>query len=192
MLSIGIDVGIAGGLALLGDTVASTVEMPIIPGTPSKVKGKRGSPSKLDGQAIRAWLLSSIELFEVPTAGALDRAIRNTVICIEKQQAMPKQGLVSTFHLGESYGILQGIAMGLQIPIMLIGPKQWKKVVLANTQMDKTAAIDYVRNRYPTIDLDVGKRKEIFHDGMADAVCIADYGRRMQMSGKPVGETEDV
>lgn len=188
MLSIGIDVGIAGALGLINDDVQCTVEMPIIPGTPSKVKGKRGSPSRLDGQAIRTWLLNVIELYEVPIAGSMERAVRNCVINIEKQQAMPKQGLVSTFHLGESYGILQGIAMGLQLPIALIGPKQWKKVVLENTLMDKAAAINYIRNRYPNVDMNVGKRKEIFHDGMADALCIADYGYRILKSGKQVGE----
>jgi len=160
--------------------------MPIIPGTPSGVKGKRGSPSRLDGQAIRSWIIAAIEQYELPKSDTMYQAIKNCVICIEKQQAMPKQGIVSTFHLGESYGILQGIASGLQIPCMLVGPKQWKKVVLENTMMDKTAAINYVRNRYPSIDMNVGKRKEIFHDGMADAVCIADYGLRIRRTGKPV------
>lgn len=184
MLSFGVDVGIAGALALKGDGVEWAIEMPIVPGTPSGIPGKRGSPSRLDGPAIRSWLIDMITQYELPAAGSMDRAVKNCVISIEKQQAMPKQGLVSTFHLGESYGTLQGIAIGLQLPVMLVGPKQWKKVVLENTLMDKAAAINYVRNMYPTVELNVGKRKVIYHDGMADALCIADYGARIQRSGK--------
>jgi Holliday junction resolvasome RuvABC endonuclease subunit len=105
------------------------------------------------------------------------------LIAIEAQQAMPKQGLVSTMHLGESFGILQGIVIGLQLPLVLVKPKQWKKTVLADTPMDKSAAINYVIQRYPKIDMNVGTRKVIYHDGIADAVCIADHAMRYMTVG---------
>ena len=188
MLVFGIDVGVDGAIAALGDNITAVIRMPIIHGTPSGVPGKRGSPSKLDGTAIKAWLIQMVEQYEaIPNGISLDEAYKRCVVSIEKQQAMPKQGLVSTFHLGESFGILQGLTMGLGMPMVLVGPKQWKKVVLEGTAMDKTAAINYVKQRYPGIDINVGKRKEILHDGMADAMCIAHHTfTASRSSGTPI------
>jgi hypothetical protein len=141
-------------------------------------KGKRGTASRIDGGGVRDWIEHTIAL------SGEER--HNCVMAVERQQAFSKQGVVSTFHLGESYGILQGLAIALRIPLIKPGPKLWKKVVLANTLMDKSAAIAYVRERYPDIDMNVGVRKVIYHDGMADAMCIADWAYRQLRSGNGI------
>ena len=165
MLAIGVDVGIGGGLAALSDKVKQAIPMPIFEGT------KGGSPSKIDIVGVMKWI-QSMELAHRMAGGS---PCLPTVV-IEIQRAMPKQGVTSMFHLGESYGLLQGMPLALGWPVKLVQPKAWKAVVLAGTAKDKTAAIEFARSKYPDIDLNVGVRKVIYHDGMADAVCIADYG----------------
>lgn len=104
------------------------------------------------------------------------------IIGIETQQAMPKQGVNSMFHLGETYGMIEAILILSGLPFIRINPKTWKKEILAGTNKDKFAAINYVRCRYPDLDLNVGIRKIIYHDGMADAVCIAEYTYRNELN----------
>ena len=165
MLTIGIDVGIGGALAAISDRVKLAVPMPIFEGT------KGGSPSKIDIVGVKRWIESAWQAHML--AGGTHEY---PTVVVEIQRAMPKQGVTSMFHLGESYGLLQGLALAMGWPLKLVQPKAWKKGILEGTAKDKTAAIEYVRAKYPTIDLNVGVRKVIYHDGMADAVCIAVYG----------------
>lgn len=165
MMTIGIDVGIGGGLAALSDKIQMAAPMPIFEGT------KGGSPSKIDIMGVKYWVENAIKAHQMSGGAPVV-----PVFVIEIQRAMPKQGVTSMFHLGESYGLLQGLPLALGWPLKLVQPKAWKAVVLNGTPKDKTAAIEFVRAKFPKIDLNVGVRKVIYHDGMADAVCIADYG----------------
>lgn len=108
-----------------------------------------------------------------------------TLCVIEKVGAMPKQGVVSTFRFGAGYGMLLGICAGMRVPAQLVTPQAWKKIVLAGTEKDKDAAIAYVRRVYPNVQLVQPKCRKP-HDGVADAVCLADYARRTyQPKGTP-------
>ena len=60
--------------------------------------------------------------------------------------------------------------------IRLVTPQAWKAAILAGTPKDKTAAIQHVDRVYPSLNIDVGTKKVIYHDGVADAVCLAEYG----------------
>ena len=55
----------------------------------------------------------------------------------------------------------------------------WKKTVLAGTAKDKDAAIEYCRRAFPQVSLLPGPRCRKPHDGMADALCLLEYGRRV-------------
>lgn len=94
---------------------------------------------------------------------------------VEKVGAMPKQGVASTFGFGYGAGKLAGVLEALGIPYQLVTPQRWKGVVLAGTPRDKDAAIAHVRRKYPWVDLLPGA-KRVPHDGIADAVCIAEWG----------------
>jgi crossover junction endodeoxyribonuclease RuvC len=123
-------------------------------------------------------------LFPMPVIdkGMNAKAIRDIIhvadfVIMEKASAMPKQGVTGVFHFGEGYGMLQGIVLTLGIPLRLVTPQAWKKEILAGTTKDKAAAIDYVMRVYPSVNLiQPGHRKP--HDGICDAVCIAEYGYR--------------
>lgn len=147
---IGIDPGQSGGIAYISPTGSSgALPMPI-------------SAKDIDGHEIAARLK---ELFPA-------------VVILEKVHAMPKQGVSSTFKFGMGFGLVIGICEALGIPYRLVTPQKWKGVVLSGTAKDKDAAIAFVRRAYPSIDLTPG-RKRVPHDGMADAVCLAEYGRQL-------------
>lgn len=162
MFVAGIDVGIGGGLSVLSDKIKAAIPMPIFKGVESA--------SKIDVVSVKQWIQRMYDAHVA--AGGMQCT---PTVVIEVQRPMPKQGVTSMFHLGESYGLLQGVAIISGWPMRLVQPKSWKNVVLEGTAKDKTAAIEFVRAKYPGIELNVGVRKVIYHDGMADAVCIADY-----------------
>lgn len=162
MFVVGVDVGIGGGLAVLSDKLTRSTPMPIFKGVESA--------SKIDIVGVKKWIEDAVVAYVMAGGGN----VIPTVV-IEIQRPMPKQGVTSMFHLGESFGLLQALPLTMGWPLRLVQPKSWKNVVLEGTAKDKTAAIEYVRAKYPNIDINVGVRKVIYHDGMADAVCIADY-----------------
>ena len=98
------------------------------------------------------------------------------LVVIEKVHSMPAQGSKSTFTFGEGYGRLKGVCEALRVPFQLVTPQAWKKEVLQGTDKSKEAAIEWVKMRYPAVDLARGGRVD--SDGIADAVCIAEYGIR--------------
>ena len=102
----------------------------------------------------------------------------NICAVVELCHSMPKQGVASTFKFGKGIGEVLGILTALGAEIIEPTPQAWKKVVLAGTDKSKKAAIRVAENLYPNIQLvPKGCRKP--HDGMADAVCLMHYGRKM-------------
>lgn len=147
---VGIDPGLRGGLALVisqADPAAYVEEMPIA--------GKEIDAAEL-ALFLRGW--------------APD------VVYLEKVGPMPKQGVVSVFTFGVGYGIVKGVVASLGVRLELVTPQTWKAQVLAGTKKDKDAAVDYCRRAYPLVKL-VPKGCRVAHDGMADALCLAEYGR---------------
>ena len=56
-------------------------------------------------------------------------ALNGTRAAIEYQQAMPKQGVSSTFQTGMGYGLWRGILAALGISYAIVKPQEWRKVV---------------------------------------------------------------
>jgi crossover junction endodeoxyribonuclease RuvC len=117
------------------------------------------------------------KVLDLPTLAELVRSASPDLAIIEKVGAMPGQGVSSTFTFGNGYGQLQGLLTGLGIPFELVTPQAWKKLILAGTDKDKDAAIAYCRRAFPDISL-VMPRCRIPHDGVADALCLMQYGLR--------------
>jgi crossover junction endodeoxyribonuclease RuvC len=114
---------------------------------------------------------------DLPTIAALIRSHSPDIAVIEKVGSMPGQGVASTFTFGTGYGQLQGLLAGLGIPFELVTPQAWKKLVLAGTTKDKNAAIAYCRRAFPDVSL-VMPRCRVPHDGVADSLCLLQYGLR--------------
>ena len=157
--------------------------MPIIEGTPAK-GSQKGSKSKIDIVGVRDWILMS------SVGMCLESG--KIVIALEIQHPMAKQGVTSMFHLGESYGMLEALPQIMGWSLIQVQPQRWKKEILAGTTKDKTAAIQWCLARYPALDLNVGIRKVIHHDGMADAACIAQYGwQELTKQGGQHGQVDE-
>lgn len=100
---------------------------------------------------------------------------------LEHVTAMPKQGVVSSFKFGASWGHLRGALIALGIPILTEPrPPQWKAKVMAgrHTGKDKkdqkTAARDVARELYPDCS-DLLKRAK--DSDRAEALLLAHYGK---------------
>ena len=154
MIIAGIDPGLDGGIAwILQSSETMTMKMPVV-SKRTKAKTER----RLDTKLLISELLGT------------------NLVVIERQQAMPKQGVASTFKIGKNYGILLGILAAMEIPFQEVRPQEWKNSVLKGTKKDKGAAIEFCQRRYPEAKLvPIGCR--VPHDGLADALCLAHYGK---------------
>lgn len=93
---------------------------------------------------------------------------------------MPGNGAIALFSLGQSYGAILGVGAALGLRVELVAPQTWKSSVLKGTKKDKDAAIAYCRIAFPDVSLVLPRCRKP-HDGMADAVYLAEYGFRAYM-----------
>lgn len=96
--------------------------------------------------------------------------------CLEKVGAMPGQGVVSMFNFGKSYGYIKGVLESFSIPYQEIPPQKWKKEFGLNS--DKAASVEVCKRLFPFVDLLATPRCKKPHDGMAEALLLAEYARR--------------
>lgn len=151
---IGIDPGKDGGIAVIFSDNRSPAVIPMI------LAGK-----SIDISATVKWLDDVLD------------TVLNPVSCIEKVHAMPGNGAASMFKFGFVTGVMHGIFSTMCIPLHLVTPQAWKKIILQGTSKDKAAAVEYCRRVYPTVNLLATERSRTPHDGMADALCIARYAQ---------------
>lgn len=100
-------------------------------------------------------------------------------VIFEKVSAMPGQGVTSMFNFGKSVGLLEMIPAMCGASWDAVRPQSWKSVVLSGTSKDKDAAIAFCRKVYPSHSLLPTPRCKKPSDGIADAICIWEYGRRV-------------
>lgn len=101
---------------------------------------------------------------------------RKVICCLEKVGAMPGQGVTSMFNFGASYGYIKGVLEACLIPYQEIPPQRWKKEFGLNS--DKAASVDVCRKLFPDVNLLATERCRKPHDGMAEALLLAEYARR--------------
>ncbi|MBA3935857.1 MAG: Holliday junction endonuclease [Planctomycetes bacterium] len=100
-------------------------------------------------------------------------------VCVEKVSSMPKQGVASTFKFGTGWGMVRGVCAALGASVVLVPSTIWKKRVLLGLPHDKAGAVQFCTSRWPTADL-VLPGCRVPHDGIADALCLAEYGRLLE------------
>lgn len=161
---IGVDPGLKGGVAVFdcgAQKVVSTFPMPVTHKT-----GERAS-------------------YDVPTLVDKLREVRphsleaSCTFCIERQHALPKQGVVSMFTTGFGFGLLCGIFAGIRAVfdrILVVKAQEWQSILWEEDAPDSTKArsIERVRRLFPYVDLWPNRNKKP-SDGIADAVNIAHY-----------------
>lgn len=144
---IGIDPGSKGALALLDATgdLLQVIDMPYI---------DKAVSAPLLADVIRAWI------YDTPA-----------VAWVEQSQAMPRQGVTSTFTYGAGYGVILGVLGACAVPTHHVRPAAWKK------SLGLTSDKDTSRRR--AIELWPAHSDRFVlakHDGRAEAALIARYG----------------
>lgn len=167
MIHLGIDPGKTGGIVALEDHggVLWAQAMPVVVG--------RGR-SEYDLRAL---------VNRLPLIG-------QTRATMERGQPMPASmgGGVANFQRGYGRGIFEGIFAALQIPYTLASPRQWQTEMLRGIEGSDTKqrALIACGRLWPSISLVLeGCRKP--HQGIADAMLIAEWGRRQHAGGAAGG-----
>jgi hypothetical protein len=156
---IGIDPGKQGAIVLLGIPGSAGAIVSDTPVIPAKKGVTYDEPA----------MVAILKMFDADYPGSL--------VCIEKVHAMPKQGVTSMFSMGEGYGLWRGMVVALGMRLLLVTPQAWMKEVLAGYgTKDKNASYTVASRLFPMAPLK-GPKGGI-KDGRADALCIAEYGRR--------------
>ena len=148
MLTLGLDTGLSGALALLdSDGMPELVaDLPVI---------RDAKLAWIDGAALQSTLLEAIQ-------GRPCRAF------VERVSAMPAQGIASAFTFGVGLGSILATLQTLRLPIELITPAQWKTAL--GLGKDKRVSLDKARLLFPSADLHLAK-----HDGRAEALLLAHF-----------------
>lgn len=176
MQFIGIDPGLDGALVVIdfdgSEKIVTSFVTPTINPKPKIVKGKKKSGGK------RAYDLPEMR-------DLLDRDPAHTFAMLEKSQAMPPtlhgrpQGTASSFAIGVGYGVWQGLLTGLGISFEVVHPRRWQSVVCRQVAGDtKARALIAAKRLFPRLDLRKSERCTKAHDGIVDALLIAEYALR--------------
>lgn len=157
---VGVDPGFNGGIAFIGPDEMAVHPMPVTDGAKREY---------LEGELMML-------IFSARELGGPGCKI---AVAVEKQQAMPKQGVSSTFQTGEGYGLIRGICAGLGLPYVLMRPQEWRSSVGLPAKADKAASVALAQRMFPEVaELLSGPRGGL-RDGLAESLLIAEARRRI-------------
>ncbi len=151
---VGIDPGLSGAVARIDDNaqwVNDTPTMSVV--SARKLKRRYSIPGMVE-------LLAGDVAFVV----------------IESVHSMPGQGVASSFSFGYGLGLWVGIVAALRIPYEMVTPQRWKGVMMDGQGKEKDAARYRAQQLFPAIADQLARKKD---DGRAEALLMAEYGRRM-------------
>jgi len=150
---IGIDPGVDGGIAAIGEQGLTLQIMP------ASATAKR---REIDETELTAWL------------GQFDPLM--THVFIERVAARPRQGVVAMFSFGTGWGLVRGICAGLRLRYELVRPQEWQRLLLLG--QPEGAEYFVAARLWPGISFRSSNRSRKPHSGLVDAALIAEYGRR--------------
>jgi hypothetical protein len=183
MVFVGIDPGLGGGLAAVltpttpNHTVGRGVEHYLARAMPVRPHYS-GKGNEVDTDTIERWLWS----LPLRRDG---EPLEDVKVYIERVGNVPvkgrKQGGMSMFTFGDGFGCLRTAVRNADFPVDYVQPQAWQKVVLAgmSRKNPKRAALSFVSRRFRNLDLKATERSKGPHEGIVDALCIAEYGLRL-------------
>jgi crossover junction endodeoxyribonuclease RuvC len=155
-VTIGIDPGVTGAVAILG------CNGPVVWDMPTVTVSKR---QRCDAATL---------------AVELGQYVGDATAFVELVHSMKKQVVASTFSFGESFGIVRGVLAGLGIPYELVTPQKWKRA-MGVPRGDKSNSRPVALRLFPSLASELPLEK---NHGKADALLIAEYGRRRLIGGR--------
>lgn len=145
----GCDPGFSGAWSILGQDFSDVFDMPVI---------GEGAQKMVRGDTLYETLVDA----------------KPTLIVIEQVSAMPGQGVTTMFRFGAAYGAACAIALATGARVELVTPAKWKgKMGLLGTSKEQSRALAI--RRFPSLRDQLKRKKD---DGRAEALLLADYGRR--------------
>ncbi len=155
MIVIGIDPGLEGALSAVSDHgLIDMQDMPVMPRSAGGTVKQQVNAAGLY-QLLRDWV------------NGHDK--NEFVVFFERVNAMPKQGSASTFSLGHTAGIIEGVVSSYGLAHEIITPQSWKKHFKLTS--DKDAARALAQRFYPGASL-ARKRDH----NRAESLLIARFG----------------
>ena len=156
---LAIDPGISGALALYNPDLdfLHTQPLPVQWRLVNKQK-----KSEIDLPALGEYIRQRVSLI--------------TKVVLEKPTAMPGAGATSQFNFGMTCGQIEGLIMGLDLPLARVHPSAWKTAM--DVPSDKRRAKGRACHYFPTHAAALAAKTE----GECEAAMIALYGA----VGKPV------
>jgi crossover junction endodeoxyribonuclease RuvC len=151
MITLAIDRGLTGAFAAI-DAVGQLIrcdDLPVI---------REGKLAWIDSNELAGMLMDC-------------RQGRPAQIVVERGQAMPSQGVSSTFTTGVVLGSILAACQCLAIPLHIVPAATWKRSMGLGSS--KGVSLDKARLRFPTAELD--RKKD---HNRAEALLLAEYGRR--------------
>ncbi len=166
---VGVDIGKAGGIALVNGEIVKVYTMPLL-----------GSKNR-----------------EVPDVLAINRLLglamdrqqgfpTGSVVCyVEEQHPRPGQGVVSSGRTMLHYGMVMGALISYGYSVVTVLPSQWKKragltMPKASTPDKKRASVELASRLYPALadELRPTSQKDLLGraSGLADALLIQRFG----------------
>lgn len=142
----------------------------IDPGGSGAVVALAGQYTFEDGSRIAVQRLDSTEK---DVSDFIKEHSHETFAYLERAQSMPKQGVVSSFKFGVSYGFLRGCLVSHGIAFEEIGPRKWQTALGCLSGGDKNVTKARAQQLFPGI--------KVTHH-IADALLIAEFCRRARTS----------
>ena len=171
---IGADPGLSGGIGIITPEAYTVHPIPVL-----IVEGAR-KRSIRTGQMVtkmrKHYDLSSIRriLLQVKDA-AHDKGYPVELWC-EDVHPMPEEGVMGAFSLGKGVMLWEAAAEFLGFRFSKIHPRTWKQEIMGGMGKEKEAAVYRAQQLFPNVCFigPKGGKK----DGLAEALLIAEYGRR--------------
>lgn len=138
--------------------------------------GKNGGYAYIDGDTGTAMTAPWDDHSFTEMMNFIHHSYEEAKCCLEKVGAMPGQGVTSMFSFGKSAGFIEGVLTAYSIPYQLVPPQTWKKVFSLNSS--KQTSIEVCQKLFPSMNLMRTDRCKKPHDGMAEALLMAEYARR--------------
>jgi len=159
MIHLGIDPGFTGAIAAISEDGRIVVfDAPTV-----KVRSGRKTHIEMDP----AGMVNTLKPF----------VFRECHVWIEKVNTMPGQGIASSGAFMRGFGMWEGVVAALGIPYTLVHPATWKKSMMSGMGKEKDAARLRASQLFPSMAHAFARVRD---DGRAEAVLIAEYGRRQR------------
>lgn len=143
--------------------------------------GKTGGIAFIDAETGLAATAPYSDMELIQLCSGNHKLVR-CVCCLEKVGARPGQGVTSMFNFGQSVGYIKGVLESFGIAYQEITPQRWKAEFGLNS--NKAASVEVCRKLFPNVSLLASERCRKPHDGMAEALLMAEYARRKFGSGE--------